>query len=279
MSSLQPAEYTTADLVLRTLSRRRHTDDLFLTQVKTGPTIAGHSQLRIMDGLALAKSWAHPMITGYEVKVSRQDWLRDQKWPEYVPLCHEFCLVCPPGIARLEELPPEVGLIHCSAPRYALSIQRKAIRRDIELPVSLLYYVCISRVDSDRHPFFSSRREWAEAWVRDKAVRDDLAMQVSLKLVKTVHDANDRATKAESKARQFEEGHKLWNRFREIAREYGIAVYEWDWEKPLRRALAGGLAESIAADVQRLAESATRLAGQLRQRDEKADAAVGGDAQ
>lgn len=43
-------EPTTADRVLEVLSRRRHTDDLFLTQVKTGPTQYGRNQLRLMGG-------------------------------------------------------------------------------------------------------------------------------------------------------------------------------------------------------------------------------------
>src|SRR5208282_5538474 len=49
--------------------------------------------------------------------------------------------------------------------------KKKALYRDINIPESLFYYILISRTKSDRHPFFSSDREWCESRVEDKNFR------------------------------------------------------------------------------------------------------------
>lgn len=56
---------------------RRHKEDMFFTEVKDGPT--GYQYSRI-DALAIKISWSKYQLTGYEVKVSRSDFLRDSKW-------------------------------------------------------------------------------------------------------------------------------------------------------------------------------------------------------
>jgi hypothetical protein len=48
-----------------------------MTEVKNGPTQWGKHYR--MDAVAIKKSWANPCITCYEVKVDRQDFLRDEK--------------------------------------------------------------------------------------------------------------------------------------------------------------------------------------------------------
>lgn len=48
---------------------------------------------------------------GYEIKVSRSDFLADKKWQEYLKYCRVFYFVAPTGIIKPSELPPEIGLI------------------------------------------------------------------------------------------------------------------------------------------------------------------------
>jgi hypothetical protein len=48
---------------------------------------------------------------GYEIKMTRQDFLQDKKWPEYLKYCTRFYFAAPKGIIKLEELPPKIGLI------------------------------------------------------------------------------------------------------------------------------------------------------------------------
>src|SRR5688500_474856 len=98
---------------IESLLAERHKADFFASQVKTGATHT-NSDLLILDGWAMKKSWANPLSIGYEIKISRSDFLSDRKWHRYMPYCNEFYFVTKPGIIRQDEIPPEVGLILCS---------------------------------------------------------------------------------------------------------------------------------------------------------------------
>lgn len=229
-----------ADQVLLAV-QRRHKKDLWLTEVRTGPSqSAPKGQLHRIDGLALAKSWTAPLITGYEVKVDRQDWIRDNKWHAALDDCHAFYIACPKDLIQPNEVPQEVGLIWIRDSGL-LSIQRKAVYRNIELPTLLLYHVCMSRIDSDRHPFFSERRLQLEAAVKDAASRRDLAEAVGGATRRSLIDAETRARNAEDDAAQEREHAERWRQARSILESHGIRADRWaDWQKDLRTALAGG---------------------------------------
>ena len=77
--------------------------DAIYTEVRSGPNefylhpfrkeirqSGGHRGLLIMDAVAIKQSWARPCITGYEIKDSRIDFLRDKKSQNYQKYCHEF---------------------------------------------------------------------------------------------------------------------------------------------------------------------------------------------
>jgi len=48
---------------------------------------------------------------GYEIKVSRSDFLGDDKWDNYLKYCNYFYFVAPKGLIGKHELPDGVGLI------------------------------------------------------------------------------------------------------------------------------------------------------------------------
>ena len=124
--------------------------DAFYAEVKSGRTRPGYLRF---DAVAIKKSWSKPLITGYEIKVSRFDFLRDKKWPGYQAYCHEFYFVSPPGVVTLDDLPsPEhghVGLIYYSPEHDTLFTKRRAMYRKIDLRsqevVNMLYYLCLYR--------------------------------------------------------------------------------------------------------------------------------------
>jgi len=98
----------TSDMLMNLLAAR-HVDDVFIGECKNGPTwSAAHRRL---DAWVLRTTWRPWTTIGYEVKVSRADFRQDEKWSEYLPYVHQFFFVCPPGVIRLDELPPGVGLI------------------------------------------------------------------------------------------------------------------------------------------------------------------------
>lgn len=55
-----------------------------------------------------SKRW----IRGFEIKVSRSDYLRDEKWQEYAEFCSSLSIVCPEGLIAKDEVPDPFGLLH-----------------------------------------------------------------------------------------------------------------------------------------------------------------------
>src|SRR5580765_3591485 len=102
----------TSDIILEMLAVR-HSEDVFVPECKTGPTHYADRCPRI-DAWAMRRSWANPVTFGYEIKTSRNDFVRDEKWRDYLAYCTQFFFVAPPGIIRIDELPAEVGLIETS---------------------------------------------------------------------------------------------------------------------------------------------------------------------
>ncbi len=54
---------------------------------------------------------AHRWIRGYEIKISRSDFLQDQKWTEYTEFCSSLSIVCPENMIQPEEIKKPFGLI------------------------------------------------------------------------------------------------------------------------------------------------------------------------
>jgi len=125
---------------------RRHRMDAFFTEVKNGPTQtrANHNKI---DALAIKLSWTQFNITGYEVKVSRSDFMRDSKWQAYLPMCNQLYFAVAPGVCEITEVPDVCGLVRFTA-NGGLRTLKKAPWREIEPPVEMYKYLLFSRVGS-----------------------------------------------------------------------------------------------------------------------------------
>ena len=129
--------------------------DAFYAEVKSGRTRPGYLRF---DAVAIKQSWAKPCIMGYEIKVSRSDFLRDKKWQNYQKYCHEFYFVSPPGVVKIEDLDAagcgDVGLIYYSAEHDTLFVKRRAMYRKIDLRspevVGMLMYLAMYRACGER---------------------------------------------------------------------------------------------------------------------------------
>lgn len=49
---------------------------------------------------------------GFEIKVSRTDFLRDEKWQRCSEFCSSLSIVCPSGLIAKEEVPDPFGLLY-----------------------------------------------------------------------------------------------------------------------------------------------------------------------
>lgn len=164
-----------------------HTNDFFITECKNGGTFTPNKEgLYIFDSVAIKKSWTKPKITIYEVKVDRGDFLRDIKYHCYLPYCHELYLVAPKDLIKKEEIPTEIGLKYYYPESGAIKTVKKAIYRNIEVNANMLMYVIMNKLDSDRTPFYSCRKEYAEAYINDKADKRNVGYTLGTKLAKQI---------------------------------------------------------------------------------------------
>lgn len=162
----------------------KHSKDFFLTEVKSGSSyLTPVGFMKILDGLAIRKSWTNPCFTGYEIKVSRSDFLRDAKFYTYEELCNCLYIVCPKGMIDRAELPDNIGLMYYDPEKRTITTRKKAIYRKIEYTPNLLLYIIFSRLESDRYPFFSDTREYFEAYLEGKVDNRVLGSKVKSKLI------------------------------------------------------------------------------------------------
>ena len=152
------SDKVTSTHIKRALANKHH-KDFFLTEVKSGSTwFTSVGDMKILDGLAIRKSRSSPCFTGYEIKISRSDFLRDVKFYTYEELCNCLYIVCPKDMIKRTELPESVGLMYYDPEKNTITTKKKAIYRKIDYSPDLLLYIIYSRLDSDRYPFYSDKR-------------------------------------------------------------------------------------------------------------------------
>ncbi len=128
------------------LLAEKHWKDIFIAQCKTGQSWG--LGLQILDAWVLPRSWVKP-VWGYEIKVSRSDFKRDDKWRVYLEYCHRFAFVVPHGMIVKEEIPDEAGLLWTSKDGKRLRWVKYAPTRDVQIPTSIFHYVLIWRAAFD----------------------------------------------------------------------------------------------------------------------------------
>lgn len=176
-----------------------HEKDFFITECKTCSTYFPDPQgLLKFDGLAVRKSYTKPCITGYEIKVSRGDFLQDNKWHLYLQYCNEFYFVVPAGLITKEEIPENVGLIYYYPETDHLRTKRKALYRDIEEPVGVYKYIIFSRFDQDRLPFYEDRAEYARDYLNDKREKRKLGVSFGSKMAADLRAAQEKLSTVEN---------------------------------------------------------------------------------
>lgn len=202
----------------------RHGRDVFVPECKDGPTHAAR-HLR-MDAWVMPRSWARPATTGYEIKVDRNDFLSDEKWQGYLPLCHQFYFVTPPGVAQLGEIPEEAGLIVTTTNATRLLTKKKAPLRVVEIPEDVWRYVLMARtrIVEPGHYERDAAQDWQD-WLAERHDKHTLGYHVSQKIARLV-GKRIRDTEI-ANARLQNEVSRLSD-IREILTEIGIGSVD-DW--------------------------------------------------
>jgi hypothetical protein len=132
---------------ITSLLKEKHSDDIFASQCKLGSMGS-----KIIDAVAIKKSWSPITIIGYEIKTSRSDFLNDHKYPEYMKCCHEFNFVAPYGLINISELPNEVGLLEVTKDGTRLRTKRKSAYRAIEINNKMLLHIMFWKLEQYKRP-------------------------------------------------------------------------------------------------------------------------------
>jgi len=168
------------------LLAEKHSRDVFVAECKDGPSHGGH---RRMDAWVMAKSWSKPLVTVYEIKVSRSDFIKDEKWHNYLPLCNKFVFVCPHGLIAPEEIPQDCGLMWVSKTGNRLFTKRKAVYRDVVIPNSVFIYILMWRVQVCReHEVGGQDYEYWKGWLEQKEEKKRAGHEVTRQIGKLSSD-------------------------------------------------------------------------------------------
>lgn len=162
----------------------KHASDVFVPECKNGPT-HGAARLLKLDGWAMKRSWSNPQTIGYEIKVSRSDFLGDDKWTAYLSYCSHFYFVTPPGLIKADELPPNVGHLVVTKNKTKLLTKKKAPPREVEIPENLFRYVLMCRAEIGKE---QGQEGYWNGWLEDRDINANLGRKVSKTLSKEISD-------------------------------------------------------------------------------------------
>ena len=241
------------------LLEARHSSDVFVPECKNGATQSvARGEMVKMDAWAMSRSWSKPHTYGYEIKVSRQDFLQDDKWHRYLDLCSHFSFVAPPGIIEKGELPEEAGLLVCTANCKRLLTKKKAPRRDIQVPEDLFWYVLMCRVVVGQ-PNGQANRQFWESWLREKELSRALGHRVSRSLSRLV---SERIEEVELENKRLSREVEKLDGVREMCERIGYSPWTWHREGELEQKIADQHA-SVPSDVKKAADKAMKTISEL----------------
>jgi hypothetical protein len=227
------------------LLRSRHRDDVLVLECKDGPS-QGTSHNR-MDAWAMRRSWSKPCTWGYEIKVSRSDFQRDDKWHRYLGYCNEFYFVAPFGLLKPSELPAEAGLLEASLNGRVLRRRKKASHRDVQIDECFWRYLLMCRTRIVDRDVVSKEDYWRE-WLEKKVERREFGHRVSRGIRETVETQIE---SVKQKNRELREENEQLSDVRETLAELGFEKVPEYW----------GRRGALEAAIKRLADPLRELQG------------------
>jgi len=184
-----------------------------------------------MDGWALKPSYTQKLVTGYEVKVSRSDFLQDNKMYTYMDYCNQMYLVAPAGVCRLEEIPEGFGFVLATKNR--LLTKKKAPYREVEIPESFYRGLLCNRAKNDFMRMSEMEIELHrrvgmistfENYVEGKCALKRLGSSVAKKLYEDAIMIEDQKQEIEDMKEEKEQWDKFSN---ELRKQFGYSIMRY----------------------------------------------------
>lgn len=85
-----------------------------------------------IDAIAMKVGYTKLQLWGYEIKVSRRDFVQDEKWHDYLDMCNSLYFVCPHGVITKDEVPAQCGLMYVTKNGSMIRTVKKAPYRKVE---------------------------------------------------------------------------------------------------------------------------------------------------
>lgn len=155
-------------------------------------------------------------VTAYEIKVSRADFLKDNKWPAYLPLCNQFYFVAPPNLIDISELPADAGLLTTAGSR--LLTKKKAPHRNVVIPEEVYRYILMCRVSITRDRWQMDDEDRAAYWRKFIQAKDEnrkLGFEVSRAI-------RNHVTAVESENKELKRQMESYDDVRQLLTQLGI---------------------------------------------------------
>jgi len=231
--------------IIRNLLLKKHSDDVCVSECKTGQSWTNKT-MRKIDLWVMKKSYTHPQTIAYEIKISRQDFIRDDKWQEYLPYCTDFYFVAPAGIIDPAEVPAEAGLLLTSKNGTMLYCKKKSPHRSIVTPTSLLIYIIMSRAKIVPSAYTNDNMlAYWQQWLSEKNEKQKLGYNVSNRLRELYRE---NVTKVRDKQTRLEGQIERLENIKMILKELGFdeSKLRWDYENQIRnriKEISSGLPE------------------------------------
>lgn len=254
----------------------KHKGDMFFTEVKNGPTqvVAHHARI---DALAMTISWTRFGIIGYEIKVARSDFLRDQKWQAYLPMCHQLYFVTAPGVCDVSEIPEPCGLMTITKSGNLRTV-KKAPWREIEMPINMLLYLMFtyigpygmmdSKLPRWERLMINQRAELFRAYLDDKAEWKEIGYRLPRKL----RDQMEELRRENSRMKNaYEDSKRYAEQLGAVCKALGVRQYGWNVAGNCVTAIEamkqnGGMTPSMEQAVVKLKADAEILLREFEQR-------------
>lgn len=193
----------------------KHSEDVFVSECKDGPT--QNAAMSRMDAWAMNKSWANPLTVAYEIKVSRGDFLKDNKWTSYLPCCNQLYFVCPTGLIDVSEMSPDTGLMYVAKTGRMMVTKKKAPYRNVQIPETLWRYILMCRAKigaEEASEPFDKARMWRD-FIAEKREFSTIGWKVSKRI-------REHVEAVEQKNRVLEEKFKTYDDIREFLKKIGL---------------------------------------------------------
>jgi hypothetical protein len=241
--------------------RTRHTEDIFVPECNLGSAFAGCKRI---DAWAMKRTWKPMTTVGYEIKVSRGDFLNDNKWPLYLDFCHEFWFACPWKMIDPKEVPEGCGLVWMNAGGKMVR-KVKAPRRNIsdESLWKVMAYVLMSRTRITDSTYYTDEGaprgiDYWKTWLETKKENYWVGDQVSKAINKRVGDVVKRNAELEAL-------YVRYDRMKERLTELGLdpdQTMPWQIKSHVNE-LRGIIDPGLVRRMNQLGKSVTDMAEEL----------------